>query len=99
MTVFTTKSWMYDESCDRKALERALRAGSLVRLRRGVVMPLEEITVWELHRRRIDAAALKINRGTFFALQSAGLLHGLPVRITRALSRKCGDAASARTPR
>ncbi len=82
MTVFTTKSWMYDESCDRKALERALRAGSLVRLRRGVVMPLEEITVWELHRRRIDAAALKINRGTFFALQSAGLLHGLPVRIT-----------------
>lgn len=85
MTVFTTKSWMNDEGCDRKALERALRDGSLLRLRRGVVMPPDELTAWELHRRRIQAAALKINRGTYFALQSAGLLHGLPVGITGSL--------------
>ena len=82
MTVFTTKSWMFDQGCDRKAFERALRGGSLVRLRRGVVMPPEELAVWELHRRAIEAAALKINHGTYFARQSAGLLHGLPVRVT-----------------
>lgn len=85
MTVFTTKSWMYDQGSDRKALERALRAGTLVRLRRGVVIPAEELAVWDLHRRKISAAALKINRGTYFALQSAGLLHGLPVRIKGSL--------------
>lgn len=82
MTVFTTKSWMYDQGRDRKALESALRAGALVRLRRGVVMLPEELAVWDLHRRKIAAAALKINRGTYFARQSAGLLHGLPVRLT-----------------
>lgn len=48
-------------------------------------MPAEELPVWELHRRRIDAAALKINHGTYFALQSAALLHGLPIRVTAGL--------------
>ncbi len=85
MTVFTTKSWMFDQECDRKELERALRTGSLVRLRRGVVMLPEELAVWEAHRRKIEAAALKINHGTYFARQSAGLLHGLPVRVTESL--------------
>lgn len=85
MTVFTTKSWMFDQECDRKELERALRTGSLVRLRRGVVMLPEELAVWEAHRRKIEAAALKTNHGTYFARQSAGLLHGLPVRVTESL--------------
>ena len=85
MTVFTTKSWMFDQECDRKELERALRTGSLVRLRRGVVMLPEELAVWEAHRRKMEAAALKINHGTYFARQSAGLLHGLPVRVTESL--------------
>ncbi|MFT3971854.1 MAG: hypothetical protein QM695_16655 [Micropruina sp.] len=85
MTVFTTKSWMFDQQCDRKALERALRSGSLVRLRRGVVALPEELAAWEGHRRKIQAAALKINHGTYFARQSAGLLHGLPVRVTEGL--------------
>lgn len=85
MSVFTTKSWMFDQCRDRKALERALRDGSLVRLRRGVVMPPDELAVWDLHRRKIEAAALKVNHGTYFARQSAGLLHGLPVRVTGGL--------------
>lgn len=85
MTVFTTKSWMHDHETDRNGMDRALRAGSLVRLRRGVVMPAEDLHVWELHRRRIDAAALTINHGTYFAFQSAAVLHGLPVRIVAGL--------------
>lgn len=85
MTVFTTKSWMHDHQTDRKGMDRALRTGELVRLRRGVVMPAEELPVWTLHRRRIDAAALTINHGTYFAFQSAALIHGLPVRIVDAL--------------
>lgn len=85
MTVFTTKSWMHDHQTDRKGMDRALRAGELVRLRRGVVMPAEELPVWTLHRRRIDAAALTINHGTYFAFQSAAVLHGLPVRIVAEL--------------
>ncbi len=85
MTVYTTKSWMHDQSCDRKGMDSALRSGQLVRLRRGVVMPTESLAPWELHRRRVDAAALAINRGTYFAFQSAAILHGLPVRIVDAL--------------
>ncbi|MFT4216587.1 MAG: hypothetical protein QM619_05290 [Micropruina sp.] len=85
MTVFTTKSWMFDQDCDRMGMNRALRSGALVRLRRGVVMPAEDLPVWQLHRRRMDAAALTINHGTYFAFQSAALLHGLPVRIVEAL--------------
>ncbi len=85
MDVFTTKSWMNDQDCDRAAMDRALRSGTLVRLRRGVVMPGDELAAWELHRRKIEATALKINHGTYIARQSAALLHGLPVRITSAL--------------
>jgi hypothetical protein len=82
MTVFTTNSWMNDQGCNRHELERALGSGSLLRLRRGVVMPAEDLPPWDLHRCRVEAAALKIQRGTYFALESAALVHGLPVRIT-----------------
>lgn len=85
MDVFTTKSWMNDQACDRAAMDRALRSGALVRLRRGVVTPGDDPAAWDLHRRKIEATALKINHGTYIARQSAALLHGLPVRITSAL--------------
>lgn len=83
--MFTTKTWMHDHGCGRKEMDRAIRSGTLLRLRRGVVTPADELPVWVMHRRKIDAAALTINHGTYFALQSAALLHELPVRVTAAL--------------
>lgn len=76
---------MHDHGCDRRGLDRALRSGEVTRLRRGVVMASDDLPAWELHRRKVEAGALKVNHGTYFALQSAALVHGLPVRIDRSL--------------
>ena len=48
-------------------------------------MASDDLPAWELHRRKVEAGALKVNHGTYFALQSAALVHGLPVRIDRSL--------------
>lgn len=85
MTVFTTNAWMFDQGYDRKRLERELRAGTVRRLRRGVVMAPTDLTPWQLHRVLIEAAAMKINHGTYVGLQSAALMHGLPVRVATSL--------------
>lgn len=56
-----------------------VKAGELVRLRRGAVMPRTDLSPDERLRCAIEAAALVLNAGTWFSHRSAALVHGLPV--------------------
>ncbi len=82
MTVMTLKDWR-DQGRTRTQLEAALRNGSLVRLRRGVVAQFEDASRTAVHRLKIEAAAPFLAPGTYFAHESAAVLHGLPLLSSR----------------
>jgi len=89
--VMTLADWR-DQGGTRTQLEAALRDGSLVRLRRGVVAELDEATRTAVHRMKIVAAAPFLGPDTYFAHESAAVLHGLPL-----LSRRLDEVVAVRT--
>ena len=91
MTVMTLEDWR-DQGRTRTQLEAALRDGSLVRLRRGVVAEFEEASRAAVHRMKIEAAAPFLGPCTYFAHESAAVLHGLPL-----LSRRLDEVVAVRT--
>lgn len=91
MTVMTLEDWR-DQGRTRTQLEAALREGSLVRLRRGVVAEFQEADRTAMHRLKIEAAAPFLGPGTYFAHESAAVLHGLPL-----LSSRLDDVVVVRT--
>jgi hypothetical protein len=82
MTVMTLEDWR-DRGRTRSQLAAALQDGSLVRLRRGVVAAVEEASRTGVHRMKIEAAAPFLGPGTYFAQESAAVLHGLPLLSSR----------------
>lgn len=91
MKLITLADWR-DQGRTRTQLEAALRDGSLVRLRRGVVAEFEEATKTAVHRMKIEAAAPFLGPDTYFAHESAAVLHGLPL-----LSRRLDEVVAVRT--
>jgi len=89
--LITLSDWR-DEGRTRTQLEAALRDGSLVRLRRGVVAELNEATRTAVHRLKIEAAAPFLGPDTYFAHESAAVLHGLPL-----LARRLDEVVAVRT--
>ena len=83
MTVMTLEDWR-DRGRTRTQLEAALRNGSIVRLRRGVVAEFEGASrTAAVHRMKIEAAAPFLGPSTYFAHESAAVLHGLPLLASR----------------
>ncbi len=91
MKLMTLADWR-DQGRTRTQLEAAIRDGSLVRLRRGVVAECEAATGAALHRMKIEAAAAFLGPGTYFAHESAAVLHGLPL-----LSSRLDEVVAVRT--
>ncbi|HEY3407253.1 MAG TPA: hypothetical protein VGK53_03680 [Propionicimonas sp.] len=91
MKLMTLEEWR-DQGRTRTQLEAALRDGSLVRLRRGVVAELDEATRTAVHRMKIEAAAPFLGPDTYFAHESAAVLHGLPL-----LARRLDEVVAVRT--
>lgn len=91
MKLITLAEWR-DQGGTRTQLEAALRDGSLVRLRRGVVAELAEASRTAVHRMKIEAAAPHLGPGTYFAHESAAVLHGLPL-----LSGRLEEVVAVRT--
>ena len=69
MTVFTTKSWMYDESCDRKALERDGRLE-----RPSQYSPEPSVFTWKLIE---EGRNHQIGTSPFNPERPIRILHGL----------------------
>ncbi|HEY3339482.1 MAG TPA: hypothetical protein VGK18_13345 [Propionicimonas sp.] len=82
MTVMTLEDWR-DQGRTRTQLAAALRESRVVRLRRGVVAEFEEASRTAVHRMKIEAAAPFLGPGTYFAHESAAVLHGLPLLSSR----------------
>lgn len=91
MKVMTLTDWR-DHGGTRTQLEAALRDGSLVRLRRGVVAELDEASRTAVHRMKIEAAAPFLGPDTYFAHESAAVLHELPL-----LSGRLDEVVAVRT--
>ncbi len=91
MKLITLEDWR-DQGRTRTQLAAALRDGSLVRLRRGVVAEFEEATRTAVHRMKIEATAPFLGPDTYFAHESAAVLHGLPL-----LSRRLDEVVAVRT--
>jgi len=92
MTVMTLEDWR-DRGRTRTQLEAALRDGRLVRLRRGVVAEFDdEATRTAIHLMKIEAAAPFLGPDTYFAHESAAVLHGLPL-----LSHRLNEVVVVRT--
>lgn len=81
MTVLPTQQVIGATTGGYARLARRVRAGELVRLRRGVVAENTELTPSEHLRRAIEAAGPFLRRGTWFSHRSAALLHGLPAVV------------------
>jgi hypothetical protein len=79
LEVFTSHD---PDGAGRRHWERGIRAGTLLRLRRGAFVLAAE---WRAadpetrHRAAMDALALTSRRAPVFARESAALLHGIPV--------------------
>lgn len=80
MDVLTTRDWLQGRS--RAQLSAELRAGRLIRPRRGMVIAADG-TPADRHLRRLRAAAGYLGPDTYFAHASAGLVHGLPLMPAR----------------
>jgi len=91
MKVITLAEWR-DQGRTRTQLKAGLRDGSLVRLRRGVVAELGEAARTAVHRMKIEAAAPFLGPDTYFAYESAAVLHGLPL-----LSSRLDEVVAVRT--
>lgn len=60
-------------------LGRAVRAGTLIRLTRGIYAPADEIPLDQQHLRRAAALASTHRRSAVLSHESAALVHGLPL--------------------
>lgn len=91
MTVITLTDWL-DQGRSRAELKDALRDGDLRPLRRGVVTDAVAAGPVDLHRLKVRAAAGVIGPGTYFAQESAAVLHELPL-----LTRRLAEVVAVRT--
>lgn len=82
MTVLTTQGWL-DGGKTRAQLRTALLNGQYERLRRGRVVEALPRSATETHRLKLSAAAEDLGERTFFAGESAAVLHGLPILAQR----------------
>lgn len=81
MNVIPTRQLVGGTRCGYTQLARQVRAGELVRLRRGMVAKRATLTPEERLRQAIEAVAPVLRRGTWFSHRSAALIHGLPVMV------------------
>lgn len=91
MTMMTTQDWL-DSGTSRAELRTALSNGTVIRLRRGVVVNAESREASDLHRLKLVAAADQLGPHTYFAHESAAVLHGLPL-----LNRRLEEVVAVRT--
>lgn len=80
MDVLTTRDWLQGRT--RHQLDTELRAGRLVRPRRGMVMSPDG-SPGDQHLRRLRAAGRFLGPETYFAHESAAALHRLPLLASR----------------
>lgn len=75
-----TKDWLANGN-SRRALDRAIADGEILRLRRGRILTEPPHDPSEIHRARVDAAVSLLRQGTFVSHRSAAILHGLPLWV------------------
>jgi len=80
MDVLATQDWLQGRT--RHQLDTELRAGRLIRPRRGMVISADGSPA-DQHLRRLRAAARFLGPATYFAHGSAGVIHELPLMPTR----------------
>ncbi len=92
MTLISYPDW-YAAGCTRRELERALAAGTVRRLRRGIVTDADATREpTDEHLLRMRAAATYLGPGTVFSHYSAAVLHGLSL-----LAPRLGEVTVVRT--
>lgn len=100
MQVMTTQAWL-DTGRTRAELRTALAKGSMERVRRGTVAEVGERNPTEFHRLKLSAAANYLGGHTYFAGESAAVLHRLPVlagRLEEVVAVRTGGGHGVITP-